>query len=55
VVRSLAHIFFLIGFRNRLMVLIDRANAYWTYRRDARIIIRRVNCIFFLDLDINWL
>jgi NADH dehydrogenase len=36
----LAHIFFLIGFRNRLVVLIDWANAYWTYRRDARIIIR---------------
>jgi NADH:ubiquinone reductase (H+-translocating) len=34
-----AHIFFLIGFRNRLVVLIDWASAYWTYRRGARIIV----------------
>ncbi len=34
-----AHIFFLIGFRNRLVVLIDWAAAYWTYRRSARIIV----------------
>jgi NADH:ubiquinone reductase (H+-translocating) len=34
-----AHIFFLIGFRNRLVVLIDWASAYWTYRRSARIIV----------------
>lgn len=34
-----AHIFFLIGFRNRLVVLIDWAEAYWSYRRAARIII----------------
>ncbi len=34
-----AHIYFLIGFRNRLVVLIDWAEAYWTYRRGARIII----------------
>ncbi|HEV7139302.1 MAG TPA: NAD(P)/FAD-dependent oxidoreductase [Steroidobacteraceae bacterium] len=34
-----AHIFFLIGFRNRLVVLIDWAEAYWSYRRGARIII----------------
>lgn len=34
-----AHIFFLIGFRNRLVVLIDWAAAYWTYRRGARIIV----------------
>jgi NADH dehydrogenase len=33
-----SHIFFLIGFRNRLVVLIDWAAAYWTYRRNARII-----------------
>lgn len=33
------HIFFLIGFRNRLVVLIDWAGAYWTYRRGARIIV----------------
>ena len=34
-----AHIFFLIGFRNRLVVLIDWATAYWTYQRSARIIV----------------
>jgi NADH dehydrogenase len=34
-----AHIFFLIGFRNRVVVLIDWAAAYWTYRRSARIIV----------------
>ena len=34
-----AHIYFLIGFRNRLVVLIDWAAAYWTYRRNARIIV----------------
>jgi NADH dehydrogenase len=35
-----AHIFFLIGFRNRLMVLLDWAWAYCTYDRGARIIVR---------------
>jgi NADH dehydrogenase len=35
-----AHIFFLIGFRNRLVVLIDWAWAYFTYDRSARIIVR---------------
>jgi len=34
-----AHIFFLIGFRNRMVVLLDWAMAYWTYQRNARIII----------------
>lgn len=34
-----AHIFFLIGFRNRLVVLIDWAHAYWSYQRSARIIL----------------
>jgi NADH dehydrogenase len=33
-----AHIFFLIGFRNRIVVLIDWAWAYWTFQRGARII-----------------
>lgn len=37
-----AHVYFLIGFRNRLVVLIDWAQAYWTYRRGARIVIRNV-------------
>jgi NADH dehydrogenase len=36
----LAHIFFLIGFRNRIMVLIDWAWAYWTFQRNARIVLQ---------------
>jgi NADH:ubiquinone reductase (H+-translocating) len=32
------HIFFLIGFRNRISVLINWAWSYWTYQRGARII-----------------
>jgi len=42
-----AHIYFLIGFRNRLVVLIDWAWAYWTFERSARIVIgegRRPEC-----------
>ena len=35
----LAHVYFLIGFRNRLVVLIDWADAYWTYDRGARIVV----------------
>jgi NADH dehydrogenase len=34
-----AHIYFLIGFRNRLVVLIDWAWAYWTSERSARIVV----------------
>ena len=34
-----AHIYFLIGFRNRVVVLIDWAWAYWTFERSARIVI----------------
>ena len=33
-----AHIFFLIGFRNRLIVLIEWAWSYWTMQRYARIV-----------------
>jgi len=33
------HIFFLIGFRNRVIVLINWAWAYWSYQRHARIIL----------------
>ena len=33
-----AHVFFLIGFRNRLVVLLNWAWAYWSYQRAARII-----------------
>ncbi|KPF69997.1 pyridine nucleotide-disulfide oxidoreductase [beta proteobacterium AAP99] len=32
-----AHIFFLIGFRNRIAVMIDWAAQYWTMQRHARI------------------
>ncbi|HSM10638.1 MAG TPA: NAD(P)/FAD-dependent oxidoreductase, partial [Lysobacter sp.] len=34
-----AHVFFLIGFRNRLVVLLNWAWAYWRYQRGARIIL----------------
>ncbi|MES2991138.1 MAG: NAD(P)/FAD-dependent oxidoreductase [Pseudomonadota bacterium] len=33
-----AHIWFLIGFRNRLIVMIDWGWAYWTYERSARVV-----------------
>ena len=33
-----AHIYFLIGFRNRLVVLIDWASAYWSSQRYARVV-----------------
>jgi len=33
-----AHIYFLIGFRNRIVVLIDWASAYWSRQRYARVI-----------------
>jgi NADH dehydrogenase len=35
----LVHVLFLIGFRNRLIVLINWAWAYWSYQRHARIIL----------------
>jgi NADH:ubiquinone reductase (H+-translocating) len=35
-----AHIYFLINFRNRLVVMLDWAWAYFTYQRYARIVIR---------------
>jgi len=34
-----AHLFFLIGFRNRLVVLVDWAWSYFSYQRNARIIV----------------
>ncbi len=34
-----AHIYFLISFRNRLVVLLDWAWAYWTFKRYARIVV----------------
>lgn len=33
-----AHIYFLIGFRNRIVVLIDWASAYWSKQRYARVL-----------------
>ncbi|MCY7319009.1 MAG: NAD(P)/FAD-dependent oxidoreductase [Ramlibacter sp.] len=33
-----AHIYFLIGFRNRLVVLLDWAGAYWSKQRYARVV-----------------
>lgn len=35
----LVHVLFLIGFRNRMIVLINWAWSYWTYQRHARIIL----------------
>ncbi|WP_038053981.1 NAD(P)/FAD-dependent oxidoreductase [Thermomonas fusca] len=35
----LMHVFFLIGFRNRLVVLLNWWWAYWSYQRGARIIL----------------
>jgi NADH dehydrogenase len=37
-----AHIYFLINFRNRLVVMIDWASSYWTYSRYARIVTKRL-------------
>jgi NADH dehydrogenase len=39
----LAHIYFLINFRNRIVVMLDWAWAYWTFNRYARIITERVD------------
>ena len=35
-----AHVYFLIGFRNRMVVLTDWAWAYWTHERHARVVSR---------------
>ncbi len=37
-----AHVYFLIGFRNRLVVLVDWAWAYWTFQRFARVVIEGI-------------
>jgi NADH dehydrogenase len=34
-----AHVYFLIGFRNRLVVLMDWASAYWSFQRYARVVV----------------
>ncbi|MBU1360864.1 MAG: NAD(P)/FAD-dependent oxidoreductase [Gammaproteobacteria bacterium] len=33
-----AHVYFLIGFRNRIVVLMDWASAYWSFERHARVV-----------------
>ncbi len=33
-----AHLYFLIGFRNRLVVMLDWASAYWSFNRQARVV-----------------
>jgi NADH dehydrogenase len=33
-----AHAYFLIGFRNRIVVMMDWAGAYWSFRRNARVV-----------------
>jgi len=37
-----AHIYFLINFRNRLVVLLDWAWAYWTFARYARVVSKKI-------------
>jgi len=37
-----AHIYLLINFRNRLVVMIDLAAAYWTFQRYARVVMRPI-------------
>lgn len=37
-----AHVYFLIGYRNRFVVLLDWAWAYWTYDRGARVVANAV-------------
>jgi NADH:quinone reductase (non-electrogenic) len=39
----LAHIYFLINFRNRIVVMIDLVGAYWTFRRYARIVTKKLD------------
>jgi len=40
IVWLVAHIYFLINFRNRVVVMVDWASSYWTYNRYARIFTR---------------
>ena len=40
------HIFFLIGFRNRFVVLFEWAWAYFTYQRSARLITGDIDKMF---------
>ncbi len=38
---TLAHVYYLIGFRNRLVVALDWLWAYFTFQRGARLIVGR--------------
>jgi NADH dehydrogenase len=38
----IAHIYFLINFRNRIVVMLDWAWAYWTFNRYARVITKDI-------------
>ena len=38
-----AHIYFLINFRNRMVVMIDLVGAYWTFHRYARIVTKKLD------------
>ena len=40
-----AHVYFLIGFRNRFVVLLDWASAYWSFARYARVVVGEVKPI----------
>jgi NADH dehydrogenase len=42
VVWLVAHIYFLINFRNRIVVMLDWAWAYWTFNRYARVITKDI-------------
>jgi NADH dehydrogenase len=46
-----AHVFFLIGFRNRIVVLLNWFMAYWSYQRAARIIVGHDNARRTSDAD----
>jgi NADH dehydrogenase len=41
IVWLLAHVYFLINFRSRIVVLLDWAWAYWTFNRYARIVTKK--------------
>jgi NADH dehydrogenase len=45
-----AHIYFLIGFRNRVVVLFDWALAYWSFERNARIVVGNKESRFHFKL-----
>lgn len=48
-----AHVYFLIGFRNRLIVLLDWAWAYWSFTRFARVVIEPIRAAESVTLQSN--